>query len=196
MVALERNLQTNQQDTLLSFIYMYESSGFSVFQLHVSNQVKSQGKAKEEVKEKGTPHYIQGKCNILLRNYGRWSTTSNATIPPVKPVVPPAPPVQLPAKQDQPVPLTQPRQPVPPVLNWSHFKPEFSGKPEDGAEAQILRTNDYIETHNFPEVIKMQRFCLTLTGEARLWYESRPIVIDCQGLQDQFRQEYSKIGNI
>ena len=27
-------------------------------------------------------------------------------------------------------------------LNWSHFKPDFSGKPED-AEAHLLRTNDW-----------------------------------------------------
>ena len=51
-------------------------------------------------------------------------------------------------------------------------------------------------THNFPEVRKVQRFCLTLTKEARLWYESlRPIVIDCTWLQEQFRKQYSKFGN-
>ena len=39
-------------------------------------------------------------------------------------------------------------------------------------------------------------FCLTLVGDARLWYESlRPINEDWQGLQNQFRQQYSKIGN-
>ena len=42
----------------------------------------------------------------------------------------------------------------------------------------------------------MHRFCLTLVGEARLWYESlRPIVNDWQALQEQFRQQYSKIRN-
>lgn len=52
-----------------------------------------------------------------------------------------------------------------------------------------------METHNFPEIAKVQRFCLTLTGEARLWYESlKPIVVDWQGLQDQFRQHYTKFG--
>ena len=99
--------------------------------------------------------------------------------PPVVPAAPPAPPVQLPAQQNQPVPIAQPGKPAPPVLNWSHFNPEFSGKPEDDAEAHLLRTNDWMETHNFPEVVKVQRFCLTLTGEARLWYESfRPIVVN------------------
>ena len=37
---------------------------------------------------------------------------------------------------------------------------------------------------------------MTLTGEARLLYESlRPINVDWLGLQNIFRQQYSKIGN-
>ena len=80
-------------------------------------------------------------------------------------------------------------------LNWSHFKPEFSGKPED-VEAHLLRTNDWMNTNWFPEDINVERFCLTLVGEARLWYELfRPNNIDWQGLQNQFKQQYSKIGN-
>ena len=57
-------------------------------------------------------------------------------------------------------------------------------------------TNDWMDTHRFQEDIKVQRFCLTLTGEARLWYESlRLINADWVGLQNSFRQQYSKIGN-
>ena len=48
-------------------------------------------------------------------------------------------PVQLPVAPDEPVPA-QPIQHMP-QLNWSHFKPEFAGKPED-AEAHLLITND------------------------------------------------------
>ena len=59
-----------------------------------------------------------------------------------------------------------------PQLYWSYFKPEFSGKPEEDVGAHLLQTNDWMETHNFPEVAKVQRFCLTLTVEARLWYET------------------------
>ena len=55
-------------------------------------------------------------------------------------------------------------------LNWSHFRPEFSGKPEEDAEAHLLRTEDWMTTHNFPEDQKVGRFCLTLKQEARLWY--------------------------
>ena len=53
-----------------------------------------------------------------------------------------------------------------------------------------------MNTHNFPGNVKVQRFCLTLVGEARLWYESLgPIANDWQALQEKFRQQYSKIGN-
>ena len=53
-----------------------------------------------------------------------------------------------------------------------------------------------MDSYAFPEGIKVQRFCLTLVGKARLWHESlRPIALDWNGLQNQFRQQYSKIGN-
>ena len=81
-------------------------------------------------------------------------------------------------------------------LNWSHFKPEFSEKPDEDAEAHLLWTNDPMTTHHFVEGVKVQRFCLTLLGEATLWYQSlEPINIDWQGLQNLFNQQHSKIGN-
>ena len=53
-----------------------------------------------------------------------------------------------------------------------------------------------MDTNRFPDHIKVQRFCLTLLGEARLWYELlRLINIDWVGLQNVLRQQYSKIGN-
>ena len=53
-----------------------------------------------------------------------------------------------------------------------------------------------MDTHRFQDNVKVQRFCLTLTGEARLWYKSlRLRNIDWLGLQNIFRQQYSKIGN-
>ena len=40
-----------------------------------------------------------------------------------------------------------------------------------------------MNTHAFPEGVKVQHFCLTLVGEARLWYKSlRPINVDWNGL--------------
>ena len=49
-----------------------------------------------------------------------------------------------------------------PQLNWSHCKPKFSGKPEEDAEAHLLRTNDWMHTHTFPEGVKSPMFCLTI----------------------------------
>ena len=63
-------------------------------------------------------------------------------------------------------------------------------------EAHLFRTNNWMDIHAFPEGVKVQRFCLTLVGEARLWYESlRPIALNWNVLQNQFRQQYSKIRN-
>ena len=53
-----------------------------------------------------------------------------------------------------------------------------------------------MNAHHFVEGVKVQRFCLTLLGEARIWYQSlEAINVDRQGLQNLFRQQYSKIGN-
>ena len=51
-------------------------------------------------------------------------------------------------------------------INWSNFKPEFSGKPEEDAEAHLLHSNDWMNAHHFIDGVKVQRFCLTLLGEA------------------------------
>ena len=78
----------------------------------------------------------------------------------------PAPPVPPPqAQPDQLVPPVQPGHQPP--LNWSHFKPKFTGKLKEDAEAHLLCTNDLMDTHNFPDNVKIQRFWLTLIGEAR-----------------------------
>ena len=84
----------------------------------------------------------------------------------------PAEDAEQPQNPGNPNPL--PVQPSIPMannqLNWSHFRPEFSGTPNKDAEAHFLRTEDWMTTHNFPEDHKVERFCLTLTGEVRLWY--------------------------
>ena len=79
-------------------------------------------------------------------------------------------------------------------LDRSHFKPEFLGRPEEDAEAHLVRMNDWMDTHQFQEGVKVQTLCIILVGDARLWYESLgPINIDWKGLQNQFRHQYSKI---
>ena len=51
--------------------------------------------------------------------------------------------------------------------------------------------NDWIDTHQFQEGVKVERFCLILVGEARSWYVSlSPINVYWQGLHNQFRQQY------
>ena len=112
------------------------------------------------------------------------------------------------ANQEEGVPM--PNAPPPPqqqqnqacqqqqvaYLNWSNFKPEFSGKPDEDAEAHLLHSNDWMNVHHFVEGVKVQRFCLTLLAEARLWYQSlEPINVDWEELQNLFRQQYSKKGN-
>ena len=56
--------------------------------------------------------------------------------------------------------LQAPQQPAQqaqhiPQLNWSYFKPEFSGKPEEDAEAHLLRMNDWMDSHQFQDSVKV-----------------------------------------
>ena len=73
----------------------------------------------------------------------------------------------------QPIPIGL-AVPAPQVFyqNVIGKKPEFSGKPEEDVESHLLSTRDWMEAHNFPNEVKVRCFCLTLIGEARLWYES------------------------
>ena len=82
-------------------------------------------------------------------------------------------------------------------MKWSNFKPEFSGKPEEDAEPHLLHSNNWMNAHHFNDEIKVQRFCLTLLGEARLWFHSlEPLEgTTWPQLQNLFRQRYSKLGN-
>ena len=51
-------------------------------------------------------------------------------------------------------------------------------------------------THDFPYAVKVQRFCLTLVGEARNWYAMLELLaMTWPELQNLFRQQYSKVGN-
>ena len=85
-----------------------------------------------------------------------------------------------------------PGSPQRPQLNWSHFNPKFADKPEEDAEAHLLRTNNWTDMHDFPDNVKVQIFWLTLIGEARLCFESlRPINAEWDNLQHMFRQQYS-----
>ena len=120
-----------------------------------------------------------------------WQGSIGTPQPPpvIPPVVPPASQVQLHVPHAQMIiPSAQSIQPVLMAqLNRSHLKPEFTGKPDGDMEAHLLRVNDWMDTPIFPEGVKVQNYCLTLVGEARLWYESlSPIALHWNGLQNQF----------
>ena len=80
--------------------------------------------------------------------------------------VPYPPPATVKAAQAAQVPPAPQAQHVPQApqgqqlghLNW----PEFSGKPDEDAEAHLLCTNDWMNAHHFTDGVKVQRFCLTL----------------------------------
>ena len=86
---------------------------------------------------------------------------------PVDPVVPAQPAPVKPVSIGLAVPAPQVF-----YQNWIGKKLEFSGKPEEDAESNLLSTRDWMEAHNFPNEVKVRHFCLTLIVEARLWYES------------------------
>ena len=53
-----------------------------------------------------------------------------------------------------------------------------------------------MNVHHFDNDVKVHRFCLTLLGEARLWYHSlEPINVYRPELQNLFRQRHTKVGN-
>ena len=166
-----------------------------------SKAARPRAKSVYKAKVKGNCKKKLGKTTIVI------SSDSEASLGEVDfPNLPiPNQPLDLPAEgQEQPnqaldILAEEPKQPNnpnplpenPPIpmanqhLSWSHFKPDFSGKPEEDAEAHLLRTNDWMTTHDFPNDQTVRRFCLTLSGEARLWYETLGRQqLDCAGLQD------------
>ena len=83
-------------------------------------------------------------------------------------------------------------------INWSNFQPEFSGKPDEDAEAHLLHSNDWMNSYCFVNGVKVQRFCLPLLGKSRLWFQSlEPLNnVTWPELQILFRQRYSKVSNM
>ena len=49
-------------------------------------------------------------------------------------------------------------------INWSNFKPEFSGKPEEDAEAHLLHSNDWSMPIILMKVQKFKDFVLHSYG--------------------------------
>ena len=140
-----------------------------------------------QVKGKGDSKKKLGKTTIVISSDSEESSgeVDFSHFPPNQPVDLPA---EEPEQPNQPldIPAEGPEEPEEPNnpnplpdnlpipmanqhhLNWSHFKPDFSGKPEEDAEVHLMRTNDWMTTHDFPEDQKVRRFCLMLLVEARL----------------------------
>ena len=117
-------------------------------------------------------------------------------IPPAPQTSAPQPPhVQPPVPPNQHIP-TQPKQHMP-QLNWSHFKPEFAAKPDGDAEAHLLRMNDWMDTHtHFKKVSKSNILPYINRGsKIMVWVVKTYKMYVWIGLQNQFKQQYSKIGN-
>ena len=79
--------------------------------------------------------------------------------PPAHLIVPAAQPIASPIELIQPAPMQQ--------LHWSHFKPKFTGKPDEDVEAH-LRTSDRKITHVFPEGVKSPTFLSNISRRGML----------------------------
>ena len=77
----------------------------------------------------------------------------------------PALQLQQQQQQQQPIPPPQPAQQVNLHMNWSHFKPEYSAKPEEDVEAHLLRTNDWTNTQ-FPRWCKGSKILFDTDGRS------------------------------
>ena len=66
-------------------------------------------------------------------------------IPAEEPEEPEQPNNPNPLPENLPIPMANQH------LNWSHFKPDFSGKSEEDVEVHLLRTNDWMTTHDFSD---------------------------------------------
>ena len=98
------------------------------------------------------PDILAAPYNILPNPPNPWNPQNPN---PPNPPDPPNPPTPPPNPQD---PMNLPDPPQPYQLNWSYFNPEFSGKTEEDAMALLLKTNDWMDTHNFPDDKKVRDF--------------------------------------
>ena len=119
----------------------------------------------------------------------------------VAPSNPPPPQAPQAAQQTiQPVQLLIPQaQQIQPVhvlqSNGSHFKPEFSGKPEEDVEAHLLRTSDWMDTCAFQKVSK-SNFLSYISRRSQIMVQITKTYKCRLGWINQFRLQYSKIGKI
>ena len=108
-------------------------------------QVKGKGNGKSDKKK-------PGKAAKVISSESEDSEVDFPHLPPNQPLDIPAEEPEEPEEPNNcnPLPVNPPIPMANNQLNWSHFKPDFSGKPED-AETHLLRTNGWMTTHDFPD---------------------------------------------
>ena len=77
-----------------------------------------------------------------------------------------------------------------------HVKcPIFSAKDDEDAERHLSQSNDRMNLQWIAEQAKCDRFCLTLSGDAYIWYESiTPVGNDQTNLQGLFAYKLPEVG--
>ena len=110
---------------------------------------------KAQVKGKGNSKKKLGTITIVISSGSETSSyevdfpnlpipNQTLDLPAEEPEDPEQPNNPNPLPENPPIPMANQH------LNWSHFKPDFSGKPEEDAEVHLLRTNDWMTTLDFP----------------------------------------------
>ena len=91
-------------------------------------------------------------------------------------------------QQQQP---PQPQQPPPPQLRVTDYLPKrFSGEGTQSPLAHWLQFADYLQIHAVPAPQQVNRFKLTLSGDARLWFEGKAFN-DLNALKNSFIEHFS-----
>ena len=88
-----------------------------------------------------------------------------------------------------------PRALVAPAPNFHVRCPIFSVNLDEDAESHLLCSDDWIKSQGILEKEKCATFCLTLVGDAHLWYVTIHLVDnDWPILQKLFNLQFSKLG--
>ena len=124
-------------------------------------------------------------------------STPQPPVHPAGPAVPEAPqapqqPAVLQVPQ-QPATLQGPQQMV--HLNWSHFKPEFLGKPDENTEAHLLHTNNWMNAHILVEGVQSPKILSNTIRRSQIMVSYITAYYCRLAKVTKFRQQYSEIGN-
>ena len=63
--------------------------------------------------------------------------------------------------------MDQPNPPQPQQMNWSYFKPEFSGKAEEDAAVHLLKTNNWMAHIQLSRTYKGKKILFNSYGRSK-----------------------------